>query len=78
MQADVTTIGTNSADLLALSGTSSFDREWLRLWLVRILTALLIITGVVLTLYIVGALGFAVYGLPQGSFRRRAALADAA
>jgi hypothetical protein len=39
---------------------------------------LLILAGVVMTFYILGTLGFAVYGLPRASFRRRATLARAA
>ena len=78
MQANVITADTIAADTLGLSGTSSVDTELLKLWVVRVLTVLLILTGVVLTFYIMGTLGFAVYGLPRASFRRRASLANAA
>ena len=46
------------------------DRERLRLWVVRLLTVLLILAGLVMTFHILATLGFAVYGLPRSSFRR--------
>ena len=78
MQASVMTAETMSADALALSRTPSVDGELLRLWLVRALTVLVILVGVVLTFYIIGTLGLAVYGLPRASFRRRDAVAPVA
>jgi hypothetical protein len=71
MQANVITAATPADALLA--GASAIDAEMLRLWLVRALTVLLILAGVVMTFYILGTLGFAIYGLPQASFNRRAA-----
>jgi hypothetical protein len=78
MQANVITADTLTADTLGFASTPSVDIELLKLWLVRVLTVLLILIGVVLTFYIMGTLGFAVYGLPRASFRRRAAIANAA
>jgi hypothetical protein len=71
--------GGMTADALALPEMPTITRELLRVWLVRALTVLVILVGVVMTFYILGTLGFAVYGLPRSSFRRSAAaLADAA
>ena len=65
--------GGMTADAFALSRLPTIDRQLLRLWLVRLLTVVLIIVGVVMTFYILGTVGLAVYGLPRGSFRRSAA-----
>ena len=68
-----------TADALLAPRMPAIDRELLRLWLVRLLTVLVILVGVVLTFYILGTVGFAVYGLPRSSFRRSsAAVAEAA
>ena len=67
--------GGMTANALALPRMPTIDRELLRLWLVRLLTVAVILVGVVLTFYILGTLGFAVYGLPRSSFRRSAAAA---
>ncbi len=65
--------GGMTADALVLPRMPTIDRELLRRWLVRALTVVVILVGVVLTFYILGAVGFAVYGLPRSSFRRSAA-----
>ena len=64
--------GGMTADALVVPRMPTIDRELLRLWLVRLLTAVVILIGVALTFYILGTLGFAVYGLPRSSFRRSA------
>ena len=64
--------GGMTADALVVPRMPTIDRELLRLWLVRLLTVAVILIGVVLTFYILGTLGFAVYGLPRSSFRRSA------
>jgi hypothetical protein len=64
--------GGMTADALVVPRMPTIDRELLRLWLVRLLTAAVILVGVVLTFYIFSTLGFAVYGLPRSSFRRSA------
>ena len=70
--------GGMTADALVVPRMPTIDRELLRLWLVRVLTAAVILVGVVLTFYIFGALGFAVYGLPRSSFCRSARAAATA
>src|SRR5918993_1772974 len=60
--------GGMTADALVLPRLPSIDREVLRLWLTRLLMVAVVLIGVVLTFYILGALGFAVYGLPRSSF----------
>ena len=67
-----TMTGGMTADALVVPRMPTIDRELLRLWLVRLLTVVVILIGVVLTFYILGTLGFAVYGLPRSSFRRSA------
>jgi hypothetical protein len=69
------TTGGMTADALVVPRMPTINRELLRLWLVRLLTVVLILIGVVMTFYILGTLGFAVYGLPRSSFRRSAAAA---
>ena len=64
--------GGMTADALVVPRMPTIDRELLRLWLVRLLTVAVILIGVALTFYILGTLGFAVYGLPRSSFRRSA------
>jgi hypothetical protein len=64
--------GGMTADALVVPRMPTIDRELLRLWLVRLLTAAVILVGVVLTFYIFDTLGFAVYWLPRSSFRRSA------
>lgn len=64
--------GGMTADALVVPRMPTIDRELLRLWLARLLTVAVVLIGVVLTFYIFGALGFAVYGLPRSSFRRSA------
>ena len=64
--------GGMTADALVVPRMPTIDRELLSLWLVRLLTVAVVLIGVVLTFYILGALGFAVYGLPRSSFRRSA------
>jgi hypothetical protein len=64
--------GGMTADALVVPRMPTIDRELLRLWLVRLLTVAVVLIGVVLTFYILGTLGFAVYGLPRSSFRRSA------
>jgi hypothetical protein len=64
--------GGMTADALVVPRMPTIDRELLRLWLVRLLTVVVILIGVALTFYILGTLGFAVYGLPRSSFRRSA------
>jgi hypothetical protein len=64
--------GGMTADALVVPRMPTIDRELLRLWLARLLTVAVILIGVVLTFYILGTLGFAVYGLPRSSFRRSA------
>src|SRR5918994_1059497 len=54
--------GGMTADALVLPRLPTIDRQLLRLWLVRLLTVALIVLGVVMTFYILGTLGFAVYG----------------
>jgi len=70
--------GGMTADALVVPRMPTIDRELLRLWLVRLLTAVVILIGVALTFYILGTLGFAVYGLPRSSFRRSARATDTA
>ena len=78
MNAQMLTADAVTADALMLGESSPVDRELLKTWLVRLLTVLMIVTGVVLTFYILGALGFVVYGLPRNSFRSHDALQRAA
>jgi hypothetical protein len=52
--------------------TPLLDRDAVRFWVVRLLTVVLILVGLVLTFHIFATLGFAVYGLPRSSFRRAA------
>ena len=78
MDAQMLTADAVAADALMLGESSPVDRELVKTWLVRLLTVLIILTGVVLTFYILGALGFVVYGLPRNSFRRHDALQRAA
>ena len=78
MQADVMTAQAAPGHVLALANSLSVDSATMRIWLIRALTVLLIIVGIALTFVIFGALGFAVYGLPASSFRRRPAVARAA
>lgn len=78
MDAQMITADAVTADALMLGEPASIDRELLKTWLVRLLTVLLILTGVVLTFYIIGAMGLVVYGLPRNSFRSRDALPRAA
>jgi hypothetical protein len=77
MHADLMIAGM-SADALVLPATPTLDRELLRLWLTRTLTVLIILAGVVMTFYILGALGLAVYGIPRTSVRKPSATAEAA
>ena len=70
--------GGTTADALLLPRLPTIDGQLLRLWLVRLLTVALILVGVVMTFYILGTLGFAVYGLPRSSFRLSAAAASEA
>jgi len=77
MHADLMIAGM-SADTLVLPAPWTLDRELLRLWLTRTLTVLLILAGVVMTYYILGALGLAVYGLPRTCFQKPASRAEAA
>jgi hypothetical protein len=60
-----------AADVLALNASHGLDREALRTGIVRLLTVLLILVGLVMTFKIFTILGFAVYGLPRASFQRR-------
>jgi hypothetical protein len=77
MHADLMIAGM-SADALVLPATPTLDRELLRLWLTRTLTVLIILAGVVMTFYILGALGLAVYGIPRTTVRKPSATAEAA
>ena len=77
MHADLMIAGM-SADALVLPAAPRLDRELVRLWITRVLTALLILAGVVMTFYILGALGLAVYGIPRTSFRKPSATSEAA
>ena len=73
MDAQLTTAPALGADSLITGPTSLSplaDGDRLRLWVVRLLTVLLILAGLVMTFHIVATLGFAVYGLPRSSFRR--------
>lgn len=78
MQADAVTAQPITLGSIVLPGAPALDHEMLRLWLIRALTIVVILIGVVLTFYILGTLGFAVYGLPRASFQRRPAMAPAA
>jgi hypothetical protein len=77
MHADLMIAGM-SADAPVLPAPPTFDRELVRLCITRTLTVLIILAGVVMTFYILGALGLAVYGLPRTCFRKPAATAEAA
>ena len=73
MDAQLTTAPALGASSV-ISGPTSFnslpDRQTVRLWVVRLLTVVLILAGLVMTFHIFATLGFAVYGLPRNSFRR--------
>ena len=75
MDAQLTTAPALGASSV-ISGPTSFnslpDRQTVRLWVVRLLTVVLILAGLVMTFHIFATLGFAVYGLPRSSFRRAA------
>jgi len=78
MQTDVATAELTAADAVAFAAPPAFNRDLLLWWVLRALTVLLILAGLVMTFHILATVGFAVYGLPRSAFRRREAAAHAA